>query len=101
MSSTKWQKLTGFIIDLSENVLDGFVVMSVLGLGVGRGVASLPAPLHHLSGLWGGEGLQAWGAVQNVLDDSLHGHSSLELQRHKEKLWETKPQNDHPKDHHC
>lgn len=52
-------KLTRLVVDLCEDVLDGLVVVLALGLEVRRCVAPLSAPLHHLSGLWGSEGLQA------------------------------------------
>lgn len=58
-ASFQQQKLTRLAVYLRENVLHGLVIVLVLGLGVGWRVAPLPAPLHHLSGLWGCEGLQA------------------------------------------
>lgn len=79
-NSTK-NTLTRLVVDLCENVLDGLVVVFVLWLEVGRRVAPLAAPLNHLSGLWGREGLQAWRAVQHVLDGALHCHRSLKLQQ--------------------
>lgn len=76
---------TGLAVDLREDVLDGLVLVAALGLQVGGRVAPLPAPLHHLSGLRGGEGLQAGAAVQHVLDHPLHRHRSLELHRNGTK----------------
>lgn len=75
------EKLTRFIIYLCEDVLDGLVVILALRFGVRWCVASLPAPLHHLSGLRGSEGLQAGRAVQHVLDNPLHRHGTLKLHR--------------------
>lgn len=75
-------KLTRLIVYLRENVLDGLVIILALGLEVRWCVAPLPAPLHHLSGLGGGEGLQAGRAVQHILDNPLYCDCSLKLQRH-------------------
>ena len=78
---THTHTLTRLIIYLREDVLDGFVIVLALGLGVRWRVTPLPAPLHHLSGLRRSEGLQARRAVQHVLDNPLHCHCSLELQQ--------------------
>lgn len=51
------QKPTRFVIDLRENVLDGLVVIPVLGFWVRWSVTPLPAPLYNLFGLWRCEGL--------------------------------------------
>lgn len=98
-SQTKWsslrssapktltrRKLTRLVIYLCEDVFDRLVVILALGLGVGWRVPPLPAPLHHLSGLWWGEGLQAGRAVQHVLDNPLHCHRSLKLHKNIQEL---------------